>query len=350
MYRFRTGRERAPSHRWRAAGLTAVVLGFLLVPAPARATEPSCQELDFPVTLVAVPQTMHATLCVPAGGANTVQVLLPGGTYNSSYWDVQYEPEIRSFRRAMNGAGYATLALDRLGTGRSSTPPSALLTTITEAAAVHQVIQALRSGDQGPGFGKVILGGHSFGSGTAIVEAATFHDVDGVLVTGLAHRLNLEGTLRVFAATYPALLDPEFAGDGYDPGYLTTLPDTRYSIFHAPGSKVDGAIAFDESTKDTSAYTQAADLFPVGIIAPYSLLIDKPVMIALGQDTVFCGLLATDCSSAAGIKNSEALYYSPAAELSAYALQGYGHAINYAPNAPDYFQAVAEWADRKVGR
>ncbi|HET6704516.1 alpha/beta hydrolase [Amycolatopsis sp.] len=350
MSEFRGGTNRVAGRRRRAAVLVLVALGFLLVPVSARADGASCRDVYFPVTLVALPQTMHGTLCVPAGGANTVQVLIPGGTYNSSYWDIGYQPEIRSYRLAMNNAGYATLALDRLGTGRSSTPPSAVLTTVTEATVVHQVIQAVRSGAQGPRFGKVILAGHSFGSGTASIEAATFHDVDAVLVTGLAHRLNLAGTAAVFAATYPAVLDPRFAAGGYDVGYLTTVPDSRYSIFHAPGPRVAGAIAFDEATKDTSAYEQAADLFPIGIISPYSLLIDKPVMVVLGQDTVFCGLLATNCSSAAGIRNSELPYYAAATDLTTYALQGYGHAINYAPNAPDYFRAVVAWADRTVGR
>lgn len=350
MFGFRGGMQRAAGRRRRATVLVLVALGFLLVPVSARAEGVSCRELYFPVTLVALPQTMHGTLCVPSGGAGTVQVLIPGGTYNSFYWDIGYQPEIRSYRLAMNNAGYATLALDRLGTGRSTTPPSAVLTTITEAAVVHQVIQAVRSGAQGPRFGKVILAGHSFGSGTASIEAATFHDVDAVLVTGLAHRLNLTGTTAVFAATYPALLDPRFATGGYDPGYLTTMPGSRYSIFHAPGPKVDGAIAFDEATKDTSAYEQAADLFPIGIIAPYSLLINRPVMVVLGQDTVFCGLLATDCSSALAIKTSETPYYGAGVDLTTYALPGYGHAINYAPNAPDYFRAVIDWANRKVGR
>lgn len=350
MSGFRGGVERAAGRRRRAVVLVLVALGLLLVPVSAGADGADCRELYFPVTLVALPQTMHGTLCVPPGGANTVQVLIPGGTYNSSYWDIGYQPEVRSYRLAMNAAGYATLALDRLGTGGSTTPPSAVLTTVTEAAVVHQVIQAVRSGVQGPGFAKVILAGHSFGSGTASIEAGTFHDVDAVLVTGLAHRLNLAGTSAVFAATYPALLDPRFAAGGYDPGYLTTVPGSRYSIFHAPGPEVAGAVAFDEATKDTSAYEQAADLFPIGIIAPYSLLIDRPVMVVLGQDTVFCGLLATNCSSAGGIKASEAPYYGAGVDLTAYALQGYGHAINFAPNAPDYFRAVVEWADRKVGR
>ncbi|WP_442861013.1 alpha/beta hydrolase [Amycolatopsis sp. CA-230715] len=326
------------------------MLAFLPAPGVAQAAGSSCREISFPVTLVLTPQTIRGTLCVPDGGANTVHVLVPGGTYNRSYWDIGYEPEIRSYRRAMNEAGYATLAIDRLGTGTSSVPLSVLLTTITEAGTVHEVIGQLKSGERGPRFAKVVLGGHSYGSAIAIVEAATFHDVDGVLITGLAHRVNVGGAIPVFASMYPAALDPKFAGDGHDPAYITSLPGTRYSLFHRPGPEVPGAIAFDESTKDTSVETQALDLFALGVITPYSLLIDKPVMIALGQDTVFCGLLATDCSSADGIKQTEQLYYSPAANLHTYALQGYGHAINYAPNARDYFRAVADWADQEVGR
>lgn len=341
MYRFR---------RCLMAGLATITAGFLPVSAPAQAAESTCRELYFPVTLVALPQTMHGTLCTPPGGARTVQVLVPGGTYNSSYWDIQYEPELRSYRRAMNDAGYATLAIDRYGTGRSSIPPSALLTTITEADAVHQVIEMLRSGARGPRFDKVIVGGHSFGAGVAIVEAATFDDVDGVLVTGLAHRVNVGGAIPVFAMTLPVVLDPKFSRTGHDAGYITTLPDTRYTLFHQPGPRVAGAIAYDEATKDTSVDTQALDLFALAVILPYSRLIDDPVMIALGQDPVFCGLLATDCSSGEGIKRTESLYYSSAADLDAYALHGYGHAINYAPNARDYFAAVIDWADRTVGR
>lgn len=350
MYRFHGGRKHASVRRYLAAGLAAIAVGFLPAPAPAEADEATCQDLYFPVTLVALAQTMHGRLCVPAGGARTVQVLVPGGTYNSSYWDIQYEPEIRSYRRAMNNAGYATLAIDRYGTGQSSVPPSALLTTTTEAAAVHEVIRQLRSGARGPRFDKVILAGHSFGSAVAIVGAATFGGVDGVLVTGLAHRVNVGGAIPVFAVTQSVLLDPKFSRTGHDAGYITTLPGTRYSVFHQPGPMVPGAIAFDEATKDTSVETQAIDLFALGVITPYSILINKAVMVVLGQDTVFCGLLATDCSSSAGIKRTESLYYSPAAQLQTYALRGYGHAINYAPNAQDYFQAVIAWADSKVGR
>ena len=149
-------------------------------------------------------QTVSGTLCAPPD-ANTVQVLVPGGFYNRGYWDISVTPERRSFRRAMNNAGYATLAVDRLGTGRSSKPPSLLLTALTQADAVHQVIQSLRTGGQGPRYGRVIVGGHSLGSAISIIEAAVYRDVDGVLVTSMAHHLNLLGLVPIFATFVPAV-------------------------------------------------------------------------------------------------------------------------------------------------
>src|SRR5262245_48420202 len=125
----------------------ALVAGFVFSPIPAQA-ETSCQDVTFPVSVAGLQQTMAGTLCVPAG-AHTLQVLVPGGFYNRAYWDVTVDPATRSFRQAMNNAGYATLAVDRLGTGASSEPPSAVLTAIVQASAVHQVIQAMR-----PDFGR----------------------------------------------------------------------------------------------------------------------------------------------------------------------------------------------------
>jgi hypothetical protein len=55
-------------------------------------------------------------------------VLIPGGTYNSSYCDIGFLVEGHSFRQAMNKAGYASFALDRLGTGKSVKPLSTLVT------------------------------------------------------------------------------------------------------------------------------------------------------------------------------------------------------------------------------
>jgi pimeloyl-ACP methyl ester carboxylesterase len=331
-----------------------VVVGAALLtaaPAPAHATEPSCQDLDIPVSVPLLGhQVMHGRLCAPSG-ARTVQVLVPGATYNSSYWDIGLTPEIRSYRLAMNRAGYATFAVDRLGTGGSSRPFGALLTSTGQAHAVHQVIQALRSGSGGPRFDKVILGGHSQGSATAILEAGAYHDADAVLITGLTHHPDPVNALVIAGSLIPAPQDPVLSRRGLDASYLTTRIGTRYAAFFKPAPPDPEVDAYDESTKDVIAVGEVPD-GALGVLLPYSRKIAVPVMLVVGDhDGPFCGRpLGTDCSSAEALFRSEAPYYSPAAKLHTFVLPGYGHSINYAPNAPDYFRAVAQWADRVTGR
>jgi pimeloyl-ACP methyl ester carboxylesterase len=326
--------------RFCATALLAAGVCLLPTPVPAGAAPVTCQDLRVPVTIAGIAQTVYGKLCTPQG-AKTVQVLVPGGTYNSSYWDISYTPEVRSFRAAMNKAGFATLAVDRLGTGNSSKPLSALLTATTQADAMHQVVRSIR-----PRFEKVIIGGHSIGAAMAMIEAGTFHDVDGVLVTGMTHRMNLVTVVPVLANMIPAPLDPKFLGRALDVGYLTTGGGTRYSAFHVPGPNVPGAISLDESTKDVFAVTEAVDTIVLtNVLIPATKRIDVPVMIAVGDDTHFCGApLGSDCSSAEALRRSEAPFFSDAARLRTYVLHGYGHSINYSPRAPDYHAAVAQWA------
>ncbi|HEX6340558.1 alpha/beta hydrolase [Umezawaea sp.] len=318
----------------------------LAAPAlPAGAAPVTCEEVRVPVTVAGTAQSVFGKLCTPLG-ATAVQVLIPGGTYNGSYWDVEYAPQTRSYRRSMNDAGYATLAVDRLGTGRSSKPLSALVTASAQASAVHQVVRTLR-----PRFTTVFIGGHSIGAAMAMIEAGTYQDVDGVIVTGMTHRMNLVTVVPVLANMIPAALDLKFLGTTLDLGYLTTAPGTRYRAFHSPGPEVSDAMAHDEATKDVFAATEAVDtLLLTNVLIPFTQRISVPVLVVVGDgDTHFCGRpLGSDCSSAAALRASEAPFFAEAARLQAYVLDGYGHSINYAPNAPTYHRVVADWA-RTVG-
>ncbi|TQM78249.1 alpha/beta hydrolase family protein [Saccharothrix saharensis] len=327
-----------------AAGVVALLLASL-TPAPASAAA-SCREVDAPVTVLGRTEVVHGTLCVPAPGATTVQLLVPGSTYNSSYWDF---PDGRhSFRAAQNAAGIATFAVDRLGTGRSSKPLAVTLTAFVQADALHQVVRGLRSGEYGPRFGRVVIGGHSLGAAISAVEAATYRDVDGVLLTGMTHRVNPAGVAAAFANFRPANLDPKF-GLLHPPGYLTTAPGTRHASFHAPGPLVPDVAELEETTKDVFSPTEAADGLGVAVLLPYTLLIDVPVMTAVGsRDGAVCGLLATDCSTAATLHAAESPYFG--GPLRAYVLPDYGHSINLAPNARDYYSAVSSWVAREVDR
>ncbi|GGP81910.1 alpha/beta hydrolase [Saccharothrix coeruleofusca] len=329
-----------------AAGLAALTVAA--TPAPAAGADPAtCREVRAPVTVLATRHTVHGQLCTPAGGADAVQLLIPGATYNSSYWDF---PDGRhSFRAAQNRAGFATLAVDRLGSGRSSRPPAPLLTALAQADAMHQVVRGLRSGAYGPRFDKVVIGGHSLGAAVAAIEAGAYRDVDGVLLTGMTHRINPAGVAASFANFRPANLDPKF-GPLFPVGYLTTAPGTRYASFHAPAPSASDVMAVEEATKDVFSPTEAADGLGVAVLLPFSRNITAPVMTAVGgRDAAVCGPLATDCSTALTLLAAERPYFGPQARLRAYVLPDYGHSINLAPHAGAYYDAVADWARTEVG-
>jgi pimeloyl-ACP methyl ester carboxylesterase len=82
-------------------------------------------------------------------------------------------------------------------------------------------------------FGKVITIGHSLGSTVVWQEAITYADVDGVIVTGAAHALSNRFIALASSFFHPAVDDPKFGGSGLDPGYLTSVPGIRASVFYA---------------------------------------------------------------------------------------------------------------------
>jgi pimeloyl-ACP methyl ester carboxylesterase len=331
---------------WRLRRIGAVVLlaaGFCLVPGTAGA-ETTCEDVSAPVRIALSTYSVYGRLCVPPG-ATTLQVLVPGGTYNGAYWDIGYEPGTRSYRQAMNRAGIATVAVDRLGSGRSGKPLSVLLNLTTQARAVHAVIESLR-----PRFDRVVLVGHSIGSAVATAEAVAYRDVDGVVITGLSHRINLPGAVPVFTTLIPVTLDARLTGRGLDPGYLTTIVGSRHSSFHTPAPIEPGALEFDEATKDVVTPTETVGTVLISELVPLSRQITVPVMVVMGGgDGNFCGPpLGADCSSSEALRVSEGRFYAPEARLSAYVVPGYGHSLNFSPNAPGYHRAVAEWT-RGIG-
>ncbi|MFD2797939.1 alpha/beta hydrolase [Prauserella oleivorans] len=347
-----------PFPRPRTAGALTTALVALLCSPISAAAEPAprqCQEVDVPVTInVAMPVHAHGTLCTPAGAQpSTVQVLLHGATYNSTYWDFPVQPERYSYVRAANERGYATFNVDRIGYGGSTKVPSATLTALAQADVAHQIVTKLRNGHIGPtAFRKVVLVGHSVGSGIAAIAASRYRDVDGLVLTGMTHHFSpTQVAQALLRDLHPVTLDETFRSKA-DPGYLTTKPGGRERLFYAPGDADPAVIAAEEKTKDIASVTEIADAYAIGFTTPITRAVDVPVLVAVGShDAIFCqGLLSSPCHDSATLRAGERLYFSPDTPLEATVIHGSGHDIALSESHSRRAHAtLLDWADRSVG-
>jgi pimeloyl-ACP methyl ester carboxylesterase len=338
----------------RYLGLCCAMAAALLVPAAGLADPGGlrCEELSFSVNLSPTDAQVHqvfGVLCSRGGiHHKTVQVVLHGATYSHLYWDWPFEPEIYSYMRLATAAGYAVLDVDRIGIGRSDHPPAAAVDLASNAYVVHQIVQALRGGGLVvPAFGRiraerVALVGHSLGSLISMQEAATYADVDGVVLTGISHTVTpVLGTAA--AAFYPASLDPRFAGRNIPDGYLTTLPGQR-TIFYYPPFFDLRVVAVDEQNKETATVAE----LNTGLAAlALTGGIHVPVLVVVGDfDLAFCN--SPSCS-ASGSLASEPSFYPPDACAEAVAIPASGHVLNLHFSAPLTYVTVLAWMDRRVG-
>jgi pimeloyl-ACP methyl ester carboxylesterase len=250
--------------------------------------------------------------------------------------------------RRATAAGYAVLNLDRIGIGQSDRPPAQAVTVVANAYVVHQTVQALRSGDLVvPSFGRisadrVVLVGHALGSAISIQEAATYGDVDGVVLTGVSHTVTpVLGS--ILGSFYPASLDPRFAGQSIPAGYLTSQPGNR-GVFYSLPSVDPLVLAIDEQTKETVTTGELSTALPaLGL----SGSIHVPVLVVVGDlDRSFCSPPSCTASGSLAIEPS---FYPPDACAEAVAIADAGHALNLHFQAPIAYDTILDWMDRRVG-
>ena len=339
---------------WKIGMLVLGALsGIFALASESRADPPMrCADVVFAVALSPgepADDEIYGRLCARGSIHNkTMQILLHGGSYDHRYWDWPLDSEQYSYVEAMTAAGYATLSVDRIGTGLSSHPADANAVTLHSSAyTVHQVVQQLREGRHVVRrFGRlrarrVELVGFSLGSFIATIEASVYGDVDGVVLTAYSHTLG-PAALASFDLAYPANLEPAFAD--LPDGYLTTLPGVRSELFfYTPG--VDPAIlALDEQIKQTYTIGELADIFPS---MPASLGVEVPVLLVVGdEDLMSCE--APSCTATGSLAN-EAANYAPEAGFEMVIIPEAGHSLNLHYAAGSAFEAIREWSDRRVG-
>jgi pimeloyl-ACP methyl ester carboxylesterase len=333
---------------------TSLMLALLMTTSAAAALAapggPRCADVSFSVTLSpADSQTYHVAgeLCAEGGLQHkTFQLALHGATYSHTYWDWPFEPEIYSYMRYATAAGYAVLSIDRIGVGASDHPPADAVDIAANAYVAHQIIQDLRGGNLiVPSFGRVraervALVGHSLGSLISIQEAATFGDVDGVVLTGASHTVTAALGEVSF---YPASLDPRFAASDLPDDYFTTVPGTRGIFYHAPFYD-PRVLAVDEATKETATL---AELNTAVAALSLSGGIHTPVLVMVGDDdAAFCN--PPSCSVSHSLDGEPAFYPADAC-AEAVAIPGSGHSLNLHYQAPFAFVTILGWMDLHIG-
>ncbi|WP_419992787.1 alpha/beta hydrolase [Streptomyces boninensis] len=316
-------------------------------PAPAPAGTVS-EEITFGIRYAGAEWTLAAELLVPAGGASTVQVLLPGLTYDRRYWTVPGELD---YSAHMLRAGHAVLLLDRLGTGASSRPDGHQVNLDSHVASIHHVVQELRTGTPaGRWFPRVVTIGHSYGSGLAIVEAARHRDVDAVVVTGMLHAQSgfYKKVDKVHEFFHPAGQDPLLAGSGAPADYLTQRPGRRARMLeYAPG--IDPELSdYNERIKSTATWGEGNSL-PETYLAEYSRAIEVPVLVVVGEhDALFAGDDIGFAAESTAVQQYEQDYYSPSAQLEAHVIPGCGHSLNLHRDAPRCYALTRAWLARHL--
>ena len=335
-------------YRIAAACIAAVaILAFSARAHAALSSEGPCARTDLSLNengFLPDAYTVAGWLCRKQEGTKRVLLITAhGATYNHLYWDWPQDPGVYSFRKNVVSHRVSLLNLDLLGSGGSSHPLSLYVTQAAQASMLHQVVLTMRR----RGFKEIILVGHSSGSGAITLEASTYHDVDGLIVTGMLHT-GPSSALRLFTSLplsfYPAALDPAFAGMNLDAGYETTRPGTRGQPALYNRKVADPrVIAYDDAHKDVVPAPHALGFARVFNDSSISRAVNAPVLSLVGAYDGFCG--SPSCPEAA----DEAAAWSPAAHLELHVIPEAGHDIHLhgQPYAEMEYAYVRSWLERR---
>lgn len=195
--------------------------------------------------------SISAQYCAPSNAAHPealpIQILIHGNTCDRTVWDALSEPDLQasgySYQRYFASQGYATLAVDLPGHGKSTIPdPNTIVQMPIEAAVIESIVASLRSKSNplGIAFPKVVFTGHSYGSITGVAAARLSPNfVNAMILTGWSAFVPLPSPLLLLQMQPAALLFDRFKG--YPLGYITASNETGHEeIFY--GGDYDATI------------------------------------------------------------------------------------------------------------
>lgn len=310
-----------------------------------------------PMRNVSGTYSMWFEYCAPTNGApRGIFQAHHGLVGNAGYWNVRLDNGRNSFAESAAAAGWATLAYDRLGVGRSA-HPDGLQTVqinyeIAQSAVISRMLRAGQLSDLGA-FNKIVGVGHSYGSimmaGIASVAPTVF---DALVLTGFTSNvtmgpLGLAGFMSTIAnVAYPA----RFASLPNSYVITPTVSNDQLGFFHYPNYT---QAALDQFTTTKGEYTLGQQN---SIGGPYALnrtSYTRPTFIITGDyDAPFCAANCSVTSLGAGQTQLDTARMSfpsvPSANFSTYVVKDTAHGINFHTTAYTAYQQIIGFV-QKVG-
>jgi pimeloyl-ACP methyl ester carboxylesterase len=247
--------------------------GFALsgtAPAATRGVGLIKQRVEFTVTNPAENGASHQivgyrydTYCT----SPTAVLLMHGLSYTKETWDFPGY----SYAQKLAEAGYAVIAIDRLGYGESKLSNGYNVTHEAYADMAHQIVGQLRH----QGFSHVVLAGHSAGAGTTELEAGLYGDVDAIMPMGWHHRPSNQLGQDFFTGDYLRA-----AEDSYE--YFLGTPAHRAEMFYS--ATADPAV--EEAHTEAAVDTPSGEIFSIGK-QPSRLVVGNikvPVFLQFGEN------------------------------------------------------------------
>lgn len=290
-------------------------------------------------------EVVGALVVPPRWESGVLQLLVAGGTYNRSYWDIpgpDDDPSRNSYVARAFGAGHATLALDLIGRGESGHPPSDRVNLTNDAWTVHQVAELARQGHCGLEKPEAIVAvGHSLGT-VALWEALSkWQSLDGAILSGSSHHPISD----VHAGAGFCSASAVARWSHLDSGYLTTAPEAR-GMFYEPGEWDSNVLAWDEQNKDLMTTSHFR-----GLRAAFTTPADVrvPTLLVIGAADPFHSAIIR--TSERALKEGEGPWLGRnVPSIDGYVLGRSGHSLNAMRDAGYWFDVAQEWVGKRFGR
>ena len=171
--------------------------------------------------------------------------------------------------------GIHVLTVDRVGYGASSHPNGDSLDYPTSAGYVHQMIQAVRNGALGFDPSAVVLLGPSAGADIALVEAGTYHDVDGLIVVSNTSELQ------------PALFQVDFNALFSQGPYFDFGVEFRTDFFYYQPAALPFIVDLDNATRALVPRAEIGSAL-ANVAAPFRDQVSSPVLLLQADhDAIF---------------------------------------------------------------